>query len=106
MTDDLTPYRRGMEFGIGIDSPSADSRNVGVIGEATSIPNASGSLVSFNLTQITSDDDLQTSLGLSASGSMVPNRSASRSPRRCACSATRTPRSLRAARRWSRRTPR
>jgi len=77
MTDDLTPYRRGMEFGIGIDSPSADSRNVGVIGEATSIPNASGSLVSFNLTQISSDDDLQTSLGLSAEGKMVGPFSAS-----------------------------
>ena len=69
MNDDLVIYRRGMDYGIGIDLPSGDSRNVGVLGDITSIPNATGSIVTFNLTQVTSDEDLQTSLGVSASAS-------------------------------------
>lgn len=67
MADDLIPYRQGMEFGIGVDTPSGDSRNVGVLGEPTSIPNASGSIVTFAVKQVSSDEDLQTSLGVSAS---------------------------------------
>jgi hypothetical protein len=69
MNDDLVPYRRGMDYGIGLDSPSGDARNAGVLGDVTSIPNASGNIVSYNLTQVTSDEDLQTSLGVSASAS-------------------------------------
>ncbi len=69
MADDLIPYRQGMEYGIGLDSPSGDTRNVGVLGTPTTIPNAGGSIVSFELSQISSDEDLQTSLGISASAS-------------------------------------
>jgi hypothetical protein len=69
MADDLVPYRSGMEYGIGIDSPSGDARNVGVLGGPTTIPNAGGSIVEYELTQVSSDEDLQTSLGVSASAS-------------------------------------
>jgi len=58
-----------MDYGVGIDSPSGKSRNVGVLGDITNIPNATGSIVTFNLSQVTSDEDLQKSLGVSASGS-------------------------------------
>ena len=67
MNDNLIPYREGMEYGIGMDSPSADARNVAVLGEPTSIPNATGRIVTFELTQVSSDEDLQTALGVSAS---------------------------------------
>lgn len=69
MNDDLILYRKGMEYGIGVDTPSGDARNVGVIGEPTSIPNASGSVVTFKLKQVENDEDLQTSMGVSASAS-------------------------------------
>ena len=69
MADDLVPYRSGMEYGIGVDSPSGNTRNVGVIGTPTVVPNAGGSIVDYELTQVTSDEDLQTSLGVSASAS-------------------------------------
>ncbi len=69
MADDLIPYREGMEYGMGVDSPSGDSRNLGVLGDPTSIPNAGGSIVQYELTQVSSDEDLQTSLGISASAS-------------------------------------
>ena len=49
MPDTLVPYHEGMEYGIGLDSPSGDTRNVGVIGTPTAIPNAGGSIVDFEL---------------------------------------------------------
>ena len=67
MRDDLIPYRQGMEYGVGIDTPSGKSRNIGVLGTPSSIDNAPGSIVSFTLTQVSSDEDLQTALGVSAS---------------------------------------
>ncbi len=69
MNDDLVLYRPGMEYGVGIDTPSGKSRNAAVLGSPTSIPNASGSIVNFSLSQVTSDEDLQRSLGVSVSAS-------------------------------------
>ena len=65
MHDNLIIYRPGMDYGVGVDSASGDSRSVGVLGEQSSIPNATGSIVSFSLTQVTCDDDLQKALGVS-----------------------------------------
>jgi hypothetical protein len=67
MADQLVPYREGMEYGIGLDTPSADARNTAVAGDPTSIPNAAGSIVQFELSEVSSDEDLQTALGISAS---------------------------------------
>ena len=69
MNDDLVIYRKGMDYGVGIDSPSGASRNVGVLGDVTSIPNAGGAIITFNMSQVSSDEELQTALGVSASGS-------------------------------------
>ncbi|MDQ1419844.1 MAG: hypothetical protein QOJ52_1806, partial [Acidimicrobiaceae bacterium] len=69
MADGLVPYTEGMEYGMGLDSPHGKSLNLGVLGDASSIPNASGDVVTFELTQVSSDEDLQTALGVSASAS-------------------------------------
>ncbi|TIT17825.1 MAG: hypothetical protein E5W70_31225 [Mesorhizobium sp.] len=69
MADDLIIYHEGMDYGIGLDSPSADTRNVGVSGEVTTVPNASGSVVSFEMMQISTDEDMQESLGVSVKAS-------------------------------------
>ncbi len=69
MADDLIPYHQGMDYGVGLDSPSGDTRNFGVLGTPSSIPNAGGSIVDYELSQISTDEDLQTSLGVSVSAS-------------------------------------
>lgn len=68
MRDNLIIYRPGMDYGVGVDSASGDSRSVGVLGEQSSIPNATGSIVTFSLAQVTCDDDLQKALGVSVEG--------------------------------------
>jgi hypothetical protein len=69
MSDGLVLYQDGMEYGVGLDTPSGKPRNVGVLGVPTTIPNAGGSTVDFELTKIESNEDLQTALGVSASAS-------------------------------------
>lgn len=69
MNDELVPYRQGMDYGVGIDTPSGDARNAGVVFETTEIEGAGGSIVTFSLSRIETDEDLQESLGLSASAS-------------------------------------
>jgi len=69
MANNLIPYSEGMDYGVGLDSPSGGTRNNGVQGAPTSIPNAGGMIVEYGLTEVSSDEDLQTSLGVSASAS-------------------------------------
>jgi hypothetical protein len=47
MADQLIPYREGMDYRVGLDTPSADARNTAVKGNPTSIPNATSSIVQF-----------------------------------------------------------
>jgi hypothetical protein len=60
-------YQPLMDYGLGVDTASADVRNKGVQGTPTQIGNAAGDTVTFEMTLISSIDDLQTSLGVSAS---------------------------------------
>ena len=69
MANDVILYRKGMDYGVGIDSPSGEARNNGILGTPTNIPNAGGSIIEYELTEVSSDEDLQTSLGISASAS-------------------------------------
>jgi hypothetical protein len=62
-------YTATADYGVGIDRPSGLTRNVGVLGTQTLIPNAGGAIVDFSLSEISSDEELQTSLGVSASAS-------------------------------------
>ena len=41
-TSVTVPYFPGVDYGVGIDSPSGSARNVAVTGLPTSIPNAAG----------------------------------------------------------------
>ncbi len=61
------PYLPGVDYGIGIDSPSGSAMNAGVTGAPSSIPLSSGEQLTYSLVEITSEEDLQTALGISAS---------------------------------------
>jgi hypothetical protein len=65
----LIVYSKGMDYRVGLDSPSGDTGNNGVQGVPTSIPNAGGMIVGYGLTAVSSDEDLQTAVGVSAAAS-------------------------------------
>lgn len=60
------PYRIGQTYGVGIDTPSGEARNIAATGIPSQIPNAQGDIITFHMTQISSIEDLQTELGISA----------------------------------------
>ncbi len=62
-------YKQGMDFGVGIDTPSADARNACVLGDPSDIHDAAGDTVTFEMTEVTSIEDIQSALGISASAS-------------------------------------
>lgn len=62
-------YKQGMDYGVGIDTPSADARNAGVSGDPTDIHGAAGDTVTFQMTEVSSIEDIQSALGISASAS-------------------------------------
>jgi hypothetical protein len=66
MPEESVPYRNGMDYGVGIDTPSGASRNVAVLGDPTEISNAPGSIVTYSLHQVSSEEDMQSQLGISA----------------------------------------
>ncbi len=57
MADQLVPYREGMDYGVGLDTPSADARNTAVAGHPPSIPNAASSIVQVELSRVSSDEE-------------------------------------------------
>ncbi len=60
-------YYIGQDYGVGIDTPSGEARNVAVTGTATMIPNAGGNIVSYSMTEVSEVEDLKTALNISAS---------------------------------------
>lgn len=62
-------YKPGMQFGVGVDTPSGDSRNACVVGDAAPIADATGDTVTFQMSEVTSIEDIQSALGVSASAS-------------------------------------
>ena len=66
-TSVTVPYFPGVDYGVGIDSPSGSARNVAVTGLPTSIPNAAGTSYNYFMDSLNTMEDLQTALGISAS---------------------------------------
>jgi hypothetical protein len=62
----IVPYFYGMDYGVGVDSPSLRARNVAVTGTQSQIPMSSGDTLSYIMQQIESQTELQTTLGISA----------------------------------------
>jgi hypothetical protein len=60
------PYFDGLDYGIGVDTPSATALNVAVTGDPSEIPHAGGAIVDYYMNELTSEEDLQTALGVSA----------------------------------------
>jgi hypothetical protein len=58
-------YFTGVDYGVGVNTPSASAANVAVTGTPTLIPMADGETVSYTMTEISTEEDLQTALGLS-----------------------------------------
>jgi hypothetical protein len=59
------PYFYGLDYGVGVDSPSGTALNVAATGTPSQIPLAGGDTLSYTMNEITSEEDLQTALGLS-----------------------------------------
>lgn len=59
-------YKQGMDYGVGIDTPSADARNSCVAGDPSEIHGAAGDTVTFQMTEVTSIEDIQSALGITA----------------------------------------
>jgi hypothetical protein len=69
MSSTTVPYHAGLTYGVGVDTPSGEARNIAVTGIPNAIPNAVGDIVSFSMMQIETVEDLHTALGISASAS-------------------------------------
>src|SRR5215211_1757754 len=63
------PTMPGMDFGVGVDTASGEARNVAATGDPSTIPGAGGSIVSFSMMQVSTVEDLMSSLNISAAGS-------------------------------------
>ncbi len=63
------PYRYGLSYGLGIDSPSGTAMNLVATGTPTTIPGAGGQNMTFTWTEISSQEDLMSHLGISADAS-------------------------------------
>lgn len=69
MASTTVAYHSGLTYGVGVDTPSGEARNIATTGTPNPIPNASGDIISFSMMQIETVEDLHTSLGISASAS-------------------------------------
>jgi hypothetical protein len=58
-------YVQGLDYGVGLDSPSGTAMNVAVTGSPSQIPNAGGGDVIYTMNELTSEEDIQTALGIS-----------------------------------------
>jgi hypothetical protein len=59
------PYFPGLDYGVGIDSPSGTALNVAATGEPATIQDAGGSAVAYTMNMLTSEEDLHTAMGIS-----------------------------------------
>src|ERR1043166_8467719 len=69
MQNALVPYQFGYNFGVGVDSASGDSRQLGVVGAPAQIPGAPGGGGGFQMTKIESMSEMEDHLGISADAS-------------------------------------
>jgi hypothetical protein len=69
MSSRTVPYINGYDYGVGVDTPSGDVRDVAVTGDKSGIPDAGGSIVTFDMTQVSTVSELNDVLGISASAS-------------------------------------
>ncbi len=69
MPEITVPYHYGLVYGVGVDTPSGEARNIAATGESSEIRNATGDTIDFYMNEITSVEDLHTELGISASAS-------------------------------------
>jgi hypothetical protein len=69
MSSTTVPYRNGYDYGVGVDTASADVRNVAVTGDSSEIPGAGGSIVTFDMRQVSTVSEMNDILGISASAS-------------------------------------
>jgi hypothetical protein len=63
------PYVFGMDYGVGVDTPSGSARNVAVTGIESKINMASGDSLAYYISQIENQTELQTALEVSAEAS-------------------------------------
>ena len=59
------PYFNGLDYGVGVDTPSGTALNVAATGIPSQIPNAGGPIFTYTMSELTSEEDLQTALGIS-----------------------------------------
>jgi PASTA domain len=62
-------YHPGLTYGVGVDTPSGEARNIAATGTPNTIVNTDGDIILFSMTQIDTVEDLHTALGISASAS-------------------------------------
>ncbi len=67
MSSRTVPYINGYDYGVGVDTPSGDVRDVAVTGDKSGIEG--GSIVTFDMTQVSTVSELNDVLGISASAS-------------------------------------
>ena len=57
MADQFVPYCEGMTTAPGLDTPSADAPTAAVYRPPASIPNVTSSIVQFELSQVSPDEE-------------------------------------------------
>jgi hypothetical protein len=65
----MVPYHYGLTYGVGVDTPSGEARNIAVTGAPSQIEDAKGDIITFAMNEVTTVEDLHTELGISASAS-------------------------------------
>lgn len=58
-------YFEGLDYGVGIDTPSGTVLNVAVTGDPSQILGAGGQIFDYTMNELTSEEDLQTALSIS-----------------------------------------
>ncbi len=61
-------YQRGMDYGVGVDTPSGSAMGAAATGSPSIVP-GTGETLDYSLVVISSEEELQTALGISASAS-------------------------------------
>lgn len=63
----MIPYQEGMDVGVGIDSPTGAAMGAAATGSPSSV--GGGELLDYSLQVVSTEEELQTALGISASAS-------------------------------------
>ena len=63
------PYYHGLTYGIGVDSPSGTAMNMVATGTPNAVSNGNGQTMSFTWTEVKTQEDLMSHLGISADAS-------------------------------------